>query len=421
MALRKQASQQFGTPDELSSILVEKIRKDEVKNALVVGLPYSGKHEFANSLREKMEKMSVVVLFDAVENPGDMYQNVAMALESSGIKIDMETIRKYITTSDSRAPAYQNGLKRALNSFSKIKDGRKLVLIMRDAEKAGEELENGIFNCPPENVAWVFVSSCHRKVLLPNAGRSAYADVRLSDSNTFYLKPFQGMPIESFCKLKKIVEKQVLENLMDFLSESSFTREGGQPSNFLEALLMKIVEKASISNWVEEALKKCGCFEVFDNAPGRELLASRMSGCELSESTEESATEWLKGQQRIGRRFEIEYDGEKDVLLISDCKIAKQKPHYKLNAKALDGRRINVVATLLRAFSKSNALNLDDAWCKSPEGGKWNEIFNDRALGGYAHFNSVELETKTENGKDTAWRRVREEPNLGGWSMHGPA
>jgi len=218
MALRKQASQQFGTPDELSSILVEKIRKGEVKNALVVGLPYSGKHEFATSLRDKIEKRFVAVLFDAIENPGDMYQNVAMALESSGIEIDMDLIKRYITTPDSKAPSYQNGLKRALNSFSKIKDDRKLVLIMRDAEKAGEELENGIFNSPPENVAWVFVSSYHRKVLLPNAGRAAYADVRLSDSNTFYLKPFQGMPIESFCKLKKYVEKQVLENLMEFLS-----------------------------------------------------------------------------------------------------------------------------------------------------------------------------------------------------------
>ena len=81
MALRKQASQQFGTPDELSSILVEKIRKGEVKNALVVGLPYSGKHEFATSLRDKIEKRFVAVLFDAIENPGDMYQNVAMCMK----------------------------------------------------------------------------------------------------------------------------------------------------------------------------------------------------------------------------------------------------------------------------------------------------------------------------------------------------
>jgi len=209
---------------------------------------------------------------------------------------------------------------------------------------------------------------------------------------------------------------------MEFLSAiSTFTREGGQSSNFLEALRMKIVEKASIPNWVEESLKKYGCFEVFDNATGRELLVSRRSGDEPSENTEESAIEWLKRQTRLGR-FEIQYNKELNIFYISDTKISKYKrPHYTLKAKLKEGRRINVVATLLRAYCNSIANNLEDAWCSPPIGADWREMLHDKSPGGYDHFNSVELETDTENGKDTARRRVKKTPNLDAWTMHGPA
>ena len=166
-------------------------------------------------------------------------------------------------------------MKNALDNFSLKNRDKKLLLVIQGAEKIGSFIEDSVFSEPPENVVWMLISSSPIKVVVSKQGGSSYAAQHFDNRHTFYLKPFRGMSIESFCKLKKIEEKQVWEDLMDFLSRLSTFKDDGQPSNFLAALRMKVVEKESIPNWVEEALERYGCFALFDNTTGRDLLGDK--------------------------------------------------------------------------------------------------------------------------------------------------
>ena len=309
-------------------------------------------------------------------------------------------------------------MKDALVKFSPKNRGEKLLLVIQGAEKIGHFIEDSIFYEPPDNVVWMLISSDPIKVVLSKLKGPQYVHRGLP---AFYLKPFHGVPIESFCRLRKIEETQVWGDLMDFLSRlPAFARDDGQPSNFLEALRMHIVDRELIQPWIKDALDKYGCFELFDNDMGRKMLLSvrtpKKSCDELAECA--SATEWLKKQKEVGR-FIIEYCDKEREFKLTDKKIqGHPPPHYCLKESLLEGRRINVVATLLQDYSRSVASGTREAvWCSPPLGGRWNEVFNDH--GEYARFNRVELETggrtASEKGKDTSNRRVRSKPNVRDW------
>ena len=420
MASRLQSyiSRQIGSPDELSKILSEKFLNNEARSVFVVGLPRSGKWELAKALAEKLKKAFKIILLNSEKDCASTFRTLLEKLEEAEIKVDKERINRGFEfdpspNDDAKVSVYQGALKATLEKFSKGK--QKLLVVIQGAEKIGSSIENEVFYDPPGNVAWMLISSSPIKSVISERGGSSYVAKNFGDKNTFYLKPFHGMPIESYCKQRNMEELQVWDELRNFLSElSAFARDGGQPSNFLEALRMKIVDNESIPYWIDDALKKYGCFELFNNDMGREKLLSvrtpKESCGELDECA--SATEWLKKMKKVGR-FTIKYCDKEGEFELTDTNIRKyQSPHYRLKESLREGRRINVVASLLQDYFRSlkgGALEAD--WHCPPAGARWNEVFNDH--GDYARFNRVELETKS--GKNTPDRRVRSKPDVDKW------
>ena len=272
----------------VSDVLVKKIDNSEVASVFVVGLPYSGKGKLVDALKKKLEDFPQwkVAVVDADEDCASTFRQLLAELESKGITIDRARIKRELDfdpTPDSSAKTitYRRGLERALADFSSKSRGERLVLIMRMAEKMGIMLENDIFHRPPKNVGWVFISSCSAKITVSKSGGGAYAASLSGTERTLYLEPFHGKSVGAFCESEKIDEKQVWGEVVDFLaSVPTFEKGQGAPLNFLEALRMKIICKKPITYWVDDELSKYGCFELFDNATGRQLLALNDNGCE---------------------------------------------------------------------------------------------------------------------------------------------
>ncbi len=282
MASRRQSDAPLRLDIEgASDALVKKFDNNEVASVFVVGLPYSGKGKLVDALKKKLVSFSrwQVAVVDAEEDCASTFRQLLAELEAGGIAVDRGRIKRELDfdpTPDSSAKSitYRTALARALANFSSKSRGEKLVLIMRMAEKMGSWLENEIFHHPPKNVVWVFISSCSAKITVSKTGGGAYAASLSGAERTLYLAPFHGLSVAGFCATEKIDEKQVWGELVDFLARvPTFEKGQGAPSNFLEALRMKIIGKKPIPHWVEEMLSKYGCFELFDNVTGRKQLA----------------------------------------------------------------------------------------------------------------------------------------------------